>query len=57
MTQFRRLASATRDWADQLERISSLTGGTARQTRLRSLARALVDEITVEQERRRRSRT
>lgn len=54
MTRFRSLAANARAYASELERVNSL-----RRNRpgLRALARALVDEITAEQERRRRSRS
>jgi hypothetical protein len=56
---FRRLTVGARSYADQLERVTRLSGAVpeAQRTRLRALARALVDEITAEQERRRRSRS
>ncbi len=53
--RFRSLAAGARRYADQLERIRTL-GGLSRPT-LRSLARALCEEITAEQDRQRRSRS
>lgn len=62
MTAFRRLTSTARSYADELERIVGLlrehdTLLQATSSRARALARALAEEITVEQERRRRSRS
>jgi hypothetical protein len=56
---FKRLTSGARQYANQLERLVALRGQltSLQRTRMRSLARALVDEITAEQDRRRRSRS